>query len=142
MFAVKLSTDHEVSIVEKKPGQSILDFCYETIGCELVELVSARGLKEPYVLMVDEEGQLRDEPTVNFIASYLYGAHEHREPIVGNALVMKVAMTDEGPDIVPLDEAEARQVKESMDRIAHIAYRKVLMAFRQEIVGPLEEAER
>lgn len=128
MYAVKLNTQLDVEIVEKKPEQSFLDFCYENIGCQCVEKVNARYLKEPFVLMIDEEGRFKDQPVVNFIASYLYGTHEHHEPIVGNAMVMKLGMTDAGPDILPLDEAEARHVEESMKAIAHVAYRKVLVA--------------
>ena len=76
---------------------------------------------------------------INFIASYLYGAHEHHEPIVGNVLIMKMGMTNEGPDILPLNEAETRQVEESMKKIAHIAYRKVLVAFRSVFVDEVEK---
>ena len=139
MYAVKLSTNHAVSIIKKKPEQALLDFCYESIGCQYVEHVTARGLQQPYILMIDEEGRLQDKPVVNFIASYLYGAHEHLEPIVGNALVLKLGMTSEGLDILPLDEVEARQVEESMKKISHVAYRKVLMAFRSVFVGEVEK---
>ena len=125
MYAVKLNTQLDIEIVEKMPDQGLLDFCYQNIGCQYVETVHPRYLQEPYILMIDEEGRLKDKPMVNFIASYLYGTHEHRQPIVGNALVMKLGMTDEGPDIMPLDEAEARQVEESMRKISDIAYRKV-----------------
>ena len=139
MYAVKLNTQLDVGIVVKKPEQSFLDFCYENIGCQYVETVHPRYLQDPYVLIIDEEGRLKEEPAVNFIASYLYGAHEHHEPIVGNALVMKLGMTNNGPDILPLDEAEARQVEESMRAIAHVAYRKVLVAFRSVFVGEVEK---
>lgn len=125
MYAVKLNTQLDIEIVEKRPDQGLLDFCYQNIGCQYVETVHPRYLQEPYILVIDEEGRLKDKPMVNFIASYLYGTHEHRQPIVGNALVMKLGMTDEGPDIMPLDEAEARQVEESMRKISDIAYRKV-----------------
>lgn len=139
MFAVKLNTQLDIEIVKKNPEQELLQFCYENIGCQYVETVRPRYLQEPYILMIDEEGRLKDRPAVNFIASYLYGAHEHHEPIVGNVLVMKMGMTNEGPDIMPLDEAEARQVEESMRKIAHIAYRKVLVAFRSVFVGEVEK---
>lgn len=130
MYAVKLGTDLSVSIIEKKREQSFLDFCYQSIGCQYVEHVNARGLMEPYVLMIDEEGRLGDRPVINFIASYLYGAHDHHEPIVGNAIVVKLGMTSEGRDILPLDEMEACQVAESMKKITFIAYRKVRAAFK------------
>lgn len=139
MYAVKLGTDLSIAIVEKKPGQSLLDFCYGNIGCQYVEHIDARGLQQPYVLMIDEEGRLQNRPMVNFIASYLYGTHEHHEPIVGDALVMKLGMTSEGRDILPLDEAEARQVEESMKKIAHIAYLKVLVAFGSVFVDEIEK---
>ena len=125
MYAVKLNTQLDIEIVEKRPDQGLLDFCYQNIGCQYVETVLPCYLQEPYILVIDEESRLKDKPMVNFIASYLYGTHEHRQPIVGNALVMKLGMTDEGIDIMPLDEAEARQVEESMRKISDIAYRKV-----------------
>lgn len=139
MYAVKLGTDLSVSIIEKKREQSFLDFCYQSIGCQYVEHVNAHGLQQPYVLMIDEEGRLQDRQVINFIASYLYGAHEHHEPIVGDALVVKLGMTSEGRDILPLDEAEARQVEESMKKIAPIAYRKVLVAFSSVLVDEIEK---
>lgn len=135
MYAVKLSTTLNIEIVEKKPDQGLLDFCYQNIGCQYVETVHARYLQEPYILMIDEEGRLKDKPSINFIASYLYGTHEHHEPIVGNVLVMKLGMTDEGPDILPLDEAEARQVEESMRKVSNIAQNKVCAAWRSMFVG-------
>lgn len=139
MYAVKLGTQLDITIIGKKPEQSFLDFCYENIGCQCVEKVNARYLKEPYILMIDEEGWFKDKPAINFIASYLYGAHEHHEPIVGNVLIMKMGMTNEGPDILPLNEVETRQVEESMKRIAHLAYRKVLVAFRSAFVDEIEK---
>lgn len=135
MYAVKLNTQLEIEIVEKRPDQGLLDFCYQNIGCQYVETVHPRYLQEPYILMIDEEGRLKDKPSINFIASYLYGTHEHHEPIVGNVLVMKLGMTDEGPDILPLDEAEARQVEESMRKISNIAQNKVCAAWRSMFVG-------
>lgn len=135
MYAVKLSADLSVSIIEKKREQSLLDFCYQSIGCQYIETVHPRYLQEPYILIVDEEGRLKDKPSINFIASYLYGTHEHHEPIVGNVLVMKLGMTNEGPDILPLDEAEARQVDESMRKISNIAQHKVCVAWRSMFVG-------
>lgn len=139
MYAVKLNTQLDIEIVKKKPEQELLDFCYQNIGCQYIETVHPRYLQETYILMIDEEGRLKDKPAVNFIASYLYGAHEHHEPIVGDVLVMKMGMTNEGPDIMLLDEAEARQVEESMRKIAHIAHRKVLVAFRSVFVDEVEK---
>lgn len=124
-YAVKLSTDLNIDIVEKKPTQGLLDFCYDAIGCRYVEHVNARHLLTPYTLMIDEEGRLKDKPMVNFIASYLYGAHEHHEPIVGNVLVMKIGMTEEGPDILLLSEEEAQKVFTAMRMVASVAYKKV-----------------
>lgn len=141
MYAVKLNTQLDIEIVKKNPKQELLQFCYENIGCQYVETVRPRYLQEPYILMIDEEGRFKEKPAVNFIASYLYGAHEHHEPIVGDVLVMKMGMTNEGPDILPLDEAEARQVEESMRKIAHIAHRKVLIAFRSVFVGEVEKED-
>ena len=88
MYAVKLGYDGSVSVVKNNPGQEFLEFCYDSIGCQYVEQVSAKYLDAPYVLMIDEEGLFAEQPMVNVIASYLYGTHEHLQPIVGNALIV------------------------------------------------------
>lgn len=117
-FAVKFNTDQSVYLVEMKPDQSLLDFCYSEIGCDYIETVRAQYLEQPYILIIDEEGRMKDEQKINFIASYLYGTQEHHEPIVGNVLVMKIGMTSDGPDIIPLDKEDATVMAQAIRSVA------------------------
>ena len=75
----------------------------------LASLIDAKGLNEPYCMVVDEEGLLRDKPMLNIFASYLYGSHEHGQPIVGNALIMRNVRMEDGmhTDWLSKEEAEA-----------------------------------
>ena len=133
MYAVKLGTQLDITIIGKKPEQSFLDFCYENIGCQCVEKVNARYLKEPFVLMIDGEGRLKDKSAINFIASYLYGTHEHRTPIVGDAIV--VILDRQRHDLFCLNIEQAWQVADSMNKIAMLAFKKVRSALGDMIIS-------
>ena len=69
-----------------------------------MEIVHPRGLPEPYVLLVDEEGRLKDLE-VNGLASAWYG-----DLICGPAIIMQVGMTEEGPDILGLEASQVAEV--------------------------------
>lgn len=79
----------------------------QQIGCDWIENVYPRGLKEPYMMVVDEEARLKERPVINFLASWLYEAHMHGSPICGNCLIMQQVDTDEGPDIDGIPQIEA-----------------------------------
>lgn len=69
-----------------------------------MEIVHPRGLPEPYVLLVDEEGRLKDLE-VNGLASAWYG-----DLICGPAIIMQVGITDEGPDVLGLEAGQVAEV--------------------------------
>ncbi len=79
----------------------------QQIGCEWIENVYPRGLKEPYMMVVDEEGRLKERPVINFLASWLYEAQKHGNPICGNCLIMARVDTEDGPDIDGIPQIEA-----------------------------------
>lgn len=86
---------------------------YQTVGEVVggyIEIVNPRGLKDPFCFICNEEGLLKGLP-INLIGSVWYGTLEHGHPIVGNIVVMKEGMTDDGPDIVGLTDAEIQQIK-------------------------------
>ena len=58
-----------------------LEEVYALIGCEMVEV--ACTFESGEMMLVDEEGWLIDEPTINPVASLIYGDY-----IAGNALVV------------------------------------------------------
>ena len=99
-----------IEIVKRNDGKSLLNYCYRAIGCDLIEIVHPKGLEEPYCMVVDDEGLLRDKPMLNIFASHLYGTHEHGQPIVGNALIMREVCTEDGAHTVWLTEEEATAI--------------------------------
>ena len=56
-----------------------------------------------------KKGYLRAKPMLNIFASYLYGSHEHGQPIVGNALMTRNVRMEDGmhTDWLSKEEAEA-----------------------------------
>lgn len=97
MKAIKLNAANmSIEVVEASAKRTVLDQAYEMIDCRLIDVVYANGLPEPYVMVVDDEGLLVDEPRLNVIGSILYGMREHGQPIVGNAIIMKDVMTEDG----------------------------------------------
>ncbi len=78
-----------------------------------IEIVHPIGLAEPLVMIVNEEGLILELP-MNTIGSLLYGTHIHGAPIVGNLVIMKTGWTDDGPDIVGLDDQEVEELTASL----------------------------
>lgn len=74
-----------------------------------IEIVRPRGLKRPYVMIVNEEFLLQGLPR-NKIGCYLYQSHLHGNPICGNFLIMK----EQGPELVGLEDTEILQVMVAM----------------------------
>ena len=61
-FAVLLTDTQDVKIVECDPQEEMFDIARGIIGCDWIELVEPEPLtKDGYLLLIDEEGKLRDE---------------------------------------------------------------------------------
>lgn len=69
-----------------------------------MEIVRPAFLPEPFRMLVNEEGRLKQLP-LNEVGSTWYGGL-----IVGNIIVVKQEFTEDGPDIVGLTEAEGLKV--------------------------------
>lgn len=82
-----------------------------------IEVVHPRGLDRPYCFVCNEEGILMDL-AMNIIGSLWYGTLEHGHPIVGDIVVLKQGMTDDGPDIVGLEEDDIRKIKQMVADIS------------------------
>lgn len=85
---------------------------YKSIGEAVggyIENVYPKGLPNPLMMVVNEEGLIRQLP-INPIASHWYGTRHHGWPICGDAVVMALGCTQNGPDIVGLSEAEVEWV--------------------------------
>lgn len=83
-----------------------LHWMYEQIGCTCIETVPTYRFDERYIMVVDEEGKLH-RSDFNPIASWLYGP---RDEIVGDALLMILRPTEEGPDLWGMEKTEAVEV--------------------------------
>ena len=103
----------------------------------MIEIVHPKGLDRPYLLVIDEEGLLKDKPAVNFIGSYLYKTQEHGNPIVGEVLIMQDIDTNSGPDIGFLTEDQAWYIAGQMMKLATPAFKTVRKALRNS--GMLEK---
>lgn len=107
MKGILVTTDNVMSVQEY--GEPL----YQTVGKSVdgyIEIVHPRGLKEPYCMIVNEEGRLQDLP-FNAVGSILYGTPQHGEPIVGNMVIMKEGYKDGEPDIVGLEDRDIDYLK-------------------------------
>ena len=122
--AIKLCTNGDVELLDVP---DIKDFHWyaDQIGCDYIEAVYPQGLSEPNMMVVDEEGLLKEKPLVNFIASWLYGTQEHGHPICGDVLVMQNKLTPEGLDIVGIPEEEARALLKELANMLVSAYQTI-----------------
>lgn len=91
-YAVKVSTDNKVSLLELKGISSIGDTIRADMG-GWMEIVRATRLKRPLVMIVDEEGLLKQLP-VNKFGSWLYGADRHGNPIAGAIYILRENVED------------------------------------------------
>ena len=91
---------------------------YKTVGAAVggyIQIVVPRGLPDPFVMIVNEEGRLKNLP-YNAVASGWYGTESHGQPIVGTVVVMKqVLNAEEEPDLAGLTEREIADVKERVE---------------------------
>lgn len=112
MKAVTVTHDLQIGFTElEKP-------LYRSAGAFVggyIEIVRPRGLKRPYVMIVNEEFLLLGLPK-NEIGSCLYQTHLHGAPILGNFLIMK----EQGPDLVGLDDPEILQVMAAMQEVKNL----------------------
>ena len=67
-----------------------LEFYYKHIECRCIDIVRVKD----YLLIVDDEGLLVDDPQVNTVPSVLYGY-----PICGNALIVKEGYNEDGEPV-------------------------------------------
>ena len=85
---------------------------YKTIGEAVdgwIEIVRPGGLKKPFVMIVNEEGLIKELP-INIVGSLMYGTPVHGSPIVGNIVIMKEGWTSEGKDLIGLTDEELAQI--------------------------------
>lgn len=101
---------------EIKSCEQFLRFCYQTIGCSSIETV--RFSSPTDVLIVDEEGLLKDDYQINMVGSALT-----ESLIVGGMIIAQLGTRDGEPDLVgypAMDEAAAAAAAAST--IAQLRY--------------------
>lgn len=110
MLVISIKAVDEISLA-KIDGESLHKL--QSMVGGFIEIVRPQYLKRPYVMIVNEEGLLRDLP-VNNTASLLYAGIT---PIVGDVVIMKEGYNDEGePDILGLEPTEASGLLEELCR--------------------------
>lgn len=98
--ALLITTDDKFEQIEFEKN---LDFYYEHIECDIIEIAYLRalydlgGLSNNFIMVVDEEGLLKDNPKLNIYASAFCGT-----PIFGNVMIVK----DDGEDFAGLEKED------------------------------------
>ncbi len=102
MKGIVVTTDNHLKV------QEFAAPLYKSVGAAVdgwIEIVRPGGLKKPFVMIVNEEGLIKELP-VNVVGSLMYGTPVHGSPIVGNIVIMKEGWTDEGKDLLGLSDEE------------------------------------
>lgn len=126
-FAILLTDQQEVKILECDPQEEIFEIARAEIDCEWIELVEPQSpVPNGYMMLIDEEGKLRNGPvSVNCIASNLYGSDRHGDAIVGNALLIRAE--DESLQLLTKDDAFT--LAKQLASIRKISIDKISKAF-------------
>lgn len=107
MRMIKVTVDGCLSIVEVRGNYEDLA---KEIGASYVQRVRiTRDLGntfKDFVMIIDEEGLLKENPTANVVGTILYGALQTQYPIMGDILIAHEGMTNEGPSLTPPKEEE------------------------------------
>lgn len=100
------------------PEKDKLEWYYEMVDCRCIDIVNAYGLEDiakeyklesllgKFCIVVDDEGLLKEKPEINVIASLIYGCDQHGQAIVGNALIAKNEVTEDGIETVGMTDAD------------------------------------
>ena len=136
-YAVLLTDNQEIKILEYDPQEEIFEIARGSLGCEWIELVEPDVLsKNGYLLLIDEEGKLKDGPMpINCIASDMYGSDRHGDPIVGNAMIVRAG--DERLMLLTKDEAE--MLSTGLEALRDMSIEKISGAFG---LQPMPTTER
>ena len=96
---------------------------YKSVGAAVggwIEIVHPFGLKNPFVMVVNEEGLIKGLPE-NTVGCLLYGSHLHGSPIVGNIVIMKEGWTEEGKDLLGLSDDEITKLTKDLVELFQLA---------------------
>lgn len=114
MKGIVVNTDNTIEV--KDFGKPLNEALGEIVG-GYIETVHPCMLTSPYLMIVNEEGLLKDLP-LNESGSTLYGTGIHGQPIVGNIVIMKEGPNEDGEwDIIGLDDYEVETIRATMQQI-------------------------
>ena len=126
-YSVKLTEGQGILLVYCDTQADVLDIGRRNIGCDWIELIVPEQLqKDGYVIMIDEEAKIKGNNNINCIASYLYESHHHGDPVVGNAMIVKV----DGESLVLLTQEQATTLTFSMMQLREQAINTIVEAFQ------------
>lgn len=111
---ILLDTKNNFKVIERPDEQDKLDFWYEHIGCQCIDIVDCVNNK--YCLIVDDEGWLVC-PQTNSYASLMYGFMKHKQALAGKVIIGKNLRTDDGLETVGLNEVEMLEVWHDLNRL-------------------------
>lgn len=80
-------------------------------GC--IEVVRPVGLRYPFLMVVNDCGRLEAMPE-NMIASLLFDTHYPGETICGPAVICKEVITEDGPELAPLEDNDFGNVMQQI----------------------------
>ena len=90
-----------------------LDWARKHLDCEYIEIVRPVGLPRKFVMLIDEEGKLK-EHYINPICSKLYGYDKHGDYIAGNALIVKEERINGEPDLCGMDDGDLEELQNAI----------------------------
>lgn len=109
MKGIVITTKNEMRVQEfSKPAHRSIG---DAVG-GWIEIVHPMRLEQPYCMIVNEEGMLRNLP-INGFGSFLYGVDRHCIPVLGDIVILKEGINSDGePDILGLNEQDIKYLCE------------------------------
>lgn len=107
--AIVLTTGGKIEIRELEVKDGTLWKSLREVVDGDIERVKPMYLARNLVMVVNEEGRLRDLP-INLFASLLYGTQFHGTPIVGDVAILDEDYRDDGLDFTGLSDLLADEL--------------------------------
>lgn len=125
MKGIVITTKNEMWV------QEFSEPAYRSIGDAVggwIEIVHPVRLEQPYCMIVNEEGMLRNLP-INVFGSFLHGVDRNCIPVLGDIVLLKEGINSDGePDILGLNEQE---IKHMCDMVSAVSSGEIKL--RQEV---------
>jgi len=100
-------------VYSEVPKDFDLQWACDLIGCDLVEIVRPERFAKGIVMLVDEEGMLKDSPKLNPFGCWAYETEVNGGLIVGTVIVMGEKFGSDGPTLCGLSKKVLNEVRDS-----------------------------